>query len=248
MKKSKFLLLSLILIFFLGFTLVFVPVGVKAASDGELDIDIEEFWVGISLPLSAMNYYEEDGKGIRFYVEQVAEIELEGTTYRVAGVSSVEDYFFNDGYIYSHFRYPILYQFCSDALISVFNYYFDIYEFPSEIPKFDRLLVIWDVDQQMFVGPDYLFYCIDESYDEGYDAGYDDARPELDILLITLIMYILSIIIYFKFNLKWVLIATTLLWFVPIFLVENLFVKIFCVIMIMATITITFFSDREEEF
>ena len=71
---------------------------------------------------------------------------------------------------------------------------------------------------------------------------------DMNILLIALILYILSIFIYFKFRIKWVLIATVLLWFVPIFLVENLFIKIFCVIMIIVTITITFFSDREEEF
>ena len=70
----------------------------------------------------------------------------------------------------------------------------------------------------------------------------------MEILLITLIMYMLSIFIYFKFRLKWVLIATILLWFVPIFLVENLFIKIFCVIMIIVTITITFFNEREEDF
>ena len=69
---------------------------------------------------------------------------------------------------------------------------------------------------------------------------------EMNILLITLIMYILSIFIAFKFRLKWVLIATILLWFVPIFLVDNLFIRIFCVIMIIATITITFFGEREE--
>lgn len=71
---------------------------------------------------------------------------------------------------------------------------------------------------------------------------------DMNILLITLIMYILSIFISFKFRIKWVLIATILLWFVPIFLIDNLFIRIFCVIMIIATITITFFSDREEEY
>jgi len=71
---------------------------------------------------------------------------------------------------------------------------------------------------------------------------------EMNILLITLIMYILSIFIATKFRLKWVLIATVLLWFVPIFLVDNLFIRIFCVIMIIATIVITFFNDREEDF
>lgn len=78
----------------------------------------------------------------------------------------------------------------------------------------------------------------------GGSEGFE--MNDMHILLITLIMYILSIIIYFKFNLKWVLIATILLWFVPIFLVDIIFVKIFCVIMIIATITITFFSEREE--
>ena len=87
-----------------------------------------------------------------------------------------------------------------------------------------------------------------EGYDVGYDVGFEVAVPRMDILLITLIMYIISIIVYFKFNLKWVLIATILLWFVPIFLVENLFIKIFSVIMIIVTITLTFFGEREEEF
>ena len=69
---------------------------------------------------------------------------------------------------------------------------------------------------------------------------------DMNILLIALILYMLSIFIYSKFRLKWVLIATILLWFVPIFLVENIFIKIFCVIMIIVTITITFFDEREE--
>jgi hypothetical protein len=69
---------------------------------------------------------------------------------------------------------------------------------------------------------------------------------DMNILLIALILYVLSIFIYSKFRIKWVLIATILLWFVPIFLVENMFIKIFCVIMIIVTITITFFNEREE--
>ena len=69
---------------------------------------------------------------------------------------------------------------------------------------------------------------------------------DMNILLITLIMYMLSIFISFKFRIKWVLIATILLWFVPVFLIDNLFIRIFCVIMIIATIVITFFGEREE--
>ena len=69
---------------------------------------------------------------------------------------------------------------------------------------------------------------------------------DMNILLIALIMYLITIFVYFKFKIKWVLIATILLWFVPIFLVDNLFIRIFCVIMIIATITITLYNDREE--
>lgn len=70
----------------------------------------------------------------------------------------------------------------------------------------------------------------------------------MDILLIALIMYILSMFLYFKFRINMILIPTILLWFIPIFLVENLFIKIFSVIMIIITIVITFFNDRKEFF
>jgi hypothetical protein len=68
----------------------------------------------------------------------------------------------------------------------------------------------------------------------------------MDILLIALIMYILAIFFYFKFRINWILLPTIILWFVPIFLVENLFLTIFSVIMIIITIVITFFKEREE--
>ena len=68
----------------------------------------------------------------------------------------------------------------------------------------------------------------------------------MDILLITLIMYILAMFLYFKFRINWILVATILLWFVPIFIVDNLFIVIFCVIMIIITIVIAFFNKEEE--
>jgi hypothetical protein len=286
-KKSKFLLMNLVLIVLLGFSLFFVPVEAKATSE---EVDIEEYWVGIGFPLSAMDFVQQDGKGIRFYVNTINEVILEGTLYRFVMASPVQDYYFDDGNIETQFLYGIPYQLFSESLNTALNYYFDTYEFLSDIPKWDMMVISWDVDQQRFVGPNYLFYWIETSFDEGYDEGQNDgysegydigygegydeghnigyneghdagysegydvgynvgfeiAQPKMDILLITLIMYILSIIIYFKFRLKWVLIATVLLWFVPIFLVENLFIKIFSVIMIIATITITFFGEREE--
>lgn len=281
MKKSKFLLLSLILIFFLGFTLVFVPVEVKAASHDESDeLDIEQVWEFVGLPPSAIDFVDDDGRGVKFFIINVVEFTdpESGIVLDYVSLIPVKDYYFDDGIMEADFDlYPVPYiQFFSfsETLLSVISYYINTYSygFGPVIPEWDRIIVSWDVDQRMFVGPDFLSYKINESYNKGYqegitenheaayyagydsgygvgyEVGYDDARPEIDILLITLIMFILSVFIYFKFRLKWVLIATVLLWFVPIFLVENLFIKIFSVIMIIVTITLTFFGEREEEF
>lgn len=69
---------------------------------------------------------------------------------------------------------------------------------------------------------------------------------DMNILLITLILYILSMFLYFKFRINWILISTILLWFVVILLIDNLFIQIYCVIMIIITFVITFFIEREE--
>lgn len=71
---------------------------------------------------------------------------------------------------------------------------------------------------------------------------------DLNILLITLIMYILAMFLYFKFRINWILLPTILLWFVPIFTLDNLFLIVFCVIMIIITIVIVFFNEREEKY
>ena len=69
---------------------------------------------------------------------------------------------------------------------------------------------------------------------------------ELNILLVTLIMYIIAIYLYRKFRINWILAPTIVLWFVPIFIVDNLFIVIFSVIMIIITIVIAFFNKEED--
>src|SRR5690554_3623748 len=69
---------------------------------------------------------------------------------------------------------------------------------------------------------------------------------DMDILLIALIMYIITLFLYFKFKVSWFLTPTILLWFVPIFIVDNLFIKIFSVIMIIISIVITLFNGEED--
>ena len=71
---------------------------------------------------------------------------------------------------------------------------------------------------------------------------------DMNILLIALIMYIITMFLYFKFKVNWFLVPTILLWFIPIFLIDNLFIKIFSVIMIIINIVIIFFNEREEDY
>ena len=70
----------------------------------------------------------------------------------------------------------------------------------------------------------------------------------MNILLITLIMYMLALFLYFRFRINWILLPTILLWLVPIFTIDNLFIIVFCVIMIIITIVIVFFNEREEKY
>lgn len=288
MKKSKFVLLSLVLIVLLSFSLFFIPVGVKAASDEE---EIQQLWEEAGLPLSALNYMEFYPRGIEFYLYLYLDFEPDYPD-KFITLKAVKTYEFDDGIITTDANYlvkivPLLFD---DYLISVINYYVDTYGKSVVIPQWETIVIYWNVIRKKFVAPDYLNYWVDKSYnnynlgfnhgriagynegynegqeagyglgyetgleegynigyDEGYDIGFEVAQPKMDILLITLIMFIVSVFVYFKFRLRWVLIATTLLWFVPIFLVENLFIKIFSVIMIVATIVITFFNDREED-
>lgn len=71
---------------------------------------------------------------------------------------------------------------------------------------------------------------------------------DMNILLIALIMYIITLFLYFKFKVNWFLAPTILLWFIPIFIVDNLFLKIFSVIMIIVSIVISLFNEREEDY
>lgn len=70
----------------------------------------------------------------------------------------------------------------------------------------------------------------------------------MDILLITLIMYMLAMFLYFKFRINWILLPTILLWLVPIFTLDNLLIIVFCVVMIIITIAIALYNNEKEEY
>jgi hypothetical protein len=70
----------------------------------------------------------------------------------------------------------------------------------------------------------------------------------LDILKIAFVMYLICLFLYFRFRIKWILITTSVLWFIPILLVDNLMIVVFSVIMIIITIVISLFTERNDEF
>ena len=147
MKKSKFVLLSLILIVFLGFNLFFVPAKVNGATD-DIDPDLEYFWLSAGLPLSAIDFVDEDGKGIKFYVYSV-DLDIPWVV-----LLSVKKYYFDDGdwingeyYVFLEDAFSI---FFTGYLYDVFAYYQVTYGSNEIIPDWDRMVIYWDVEKQVF--------------------------------------------------------------------------------------------------
>lgn len=71
---------------------------------------------------------------------------------------------------------------------------------------------------------------------------------EMNILLVAFIMYLICLFLYYKFRIKWLFIATSVLWFIPIVLIDNIFIVVFSVIMIIITFVITFFDKEDNDF
>lgn len=68
---------------------------------------------------------------------------------------------------------------------------------------------------------------------------------EMHILLVALVMYVICMYLSIQFSIKWLFVATSVLWFIPIILIDNLFIIVFSVIMIIVTFVITFFNERD---
>jgi len=146
MRKLKFVLLSLVLIVFIGFSLFFVPVEVNGASN-DIDPDLEYFWLSAGLPLSAIDFVDEDGKGIKFYVYSV-DLDIPWVV-----LLSIKNYYFDDGGWINGEYYVFLEDaisiFFADYLYDVFAYYQVTYGYDI-IPEWDRMVIYWDVEKQVF--------------------------------------------------------------------------------------------------
>ena len=71
---------------------------------------------------------------------------------------------------------------------------------------------------------------------------------DIQILLTALVVYAIAITIALRYNQKWILLATSVLWFVPMLLVANTFISVFSIIMIIATFVIVFYNKEEGDF
>ena len=71
---------------------------------------------------------------------------------------------------------------------------------------------------------------------------------DLQILMCAGVCYLIAVFVSLRFNLKWLLLSTSVLWFVPMLLIENTFISLFSIVMIIATFVIVFFNKQESEF
>lgn len=73
-------------------------------------------------------------------------------------------------------------------------------------------------------------------------------KNEIIILLIALVAYIIGVIvsIYFRNNVLFA--GSSLLWFIPVFMIPNMFIITFSIIMIIMSFVITFYNNKEEGF
>jgi len=68
------------------------------------------------------------------------------------------------------------------------------------------------------------------------------------LLYIALIIYILIIGFGLFFNIKWLIALAGLLWFIPIIEIDNMFIILLSVIMLLAHGVLLFSGDKEGDF
>ena len=109
---------------------------------------------------------------------------------------------------------------------------------------------------------DYLFFNPDGtlqsmlSYYDNYNLNLKNIevsineidKNEIIILLIALIAYIIGVIISIYFRNNVLFAGSSLLWFIPVFMIPNMFIITFSIIMIIMSFVITFYNNKEEGF
>lgn len=187
MKKSKFLLISLVLIVLAGLGLIFGNVEAKAASDNS------SLW---NPPVSAKNFVDIDGKGVRVYIWRVFADEQGDFDY--ASLVAVRTYTFGDKMMWlAGGAFSVGSNYFEVGLADLISYYLSRYPSNESIPEADRAYLYFDVGSQKFKleyqGLDYIGFLLgkmsggyeqgyvvgrSEGFNEGYDLGYSRGYEE----------------------------------------------------------------------
>ena len=67
----------------------------------------------------------------------------------------------------------------------------------------------------------------------------------IQILLIGFVLYIIAIVLTLITKNRFIMLATIVLWFIPIFIVDDIFIIIFSIIMIIFTIFLTTIKEDQ---
>jgi hypothetical protein len=75
-----------------------------------------------------------------------------------------------------------------------------------------------------------------------------DGLTDMNILTIVLVLFLVLNTIIFITKLKWLHLASSILWIVPLTMIDNIFIRSFCVIMILVSFILAFFNNSKEEY
>ena len=75
-----------------------------------------------------------------------------------------------------------------------------------------------------------------------------DGLTDINILTIVLVLFLVLNTIIFITKFKWLHLASSILWIVPLTIIDNIYIRSFCVIMIIVSILLAFFNNSKEEY
>lgn len=140
MKKVKIFSLSLVALFLLLLSIIFVPVEVSAGTS--------DYWFDWSAPESFKYFVDEDGKGFKGYIYEIS-ADVDGN-FEYVNLIPVKEYVNGTDILdTSDYRFGGFY-FDSDLIDSYIYPLLLEYGSLNAIPDYDRVYVYWDVDGQAF--------------------------------------------------------------------------------------------------
>ncbi len=116
----------------------------------------------------------------------------------------------------------------------------DIYIYSDVFIKISRIETFIDANLYLY---SYNFeYELNHEYQLGYNDGWSEKNKMTDItfLIIGLIIFIIANVLGFIYKNNLLTALSGLLWLLPIFLVDNIFIKIFSVIIMLITFLFSF--------